>query len=66
MISLYESVGPDWDRTRDPWSWIYTQIRISSQTGYRLRYASRYIYGVVLYPGYKCFLYLKITNNLLF
>ena len=37
MINLHESMGPDWDRTRDPW--ICSQTRICSQTLYRLRYA---------------------------
>ena len=39
MINLHESMGPDRDRTRDPW--ICNQIRICSQTRYRLRYAAR-------------------------
>ena len=39
MINLHESMGPDRDRTRDPW--ICSQIRIRSQTRYRLRYAAR-------------------------
>ena len=33
MINLYKSMGPGWDRTRDP--------RICSQTRYRLRYAAQ-------------------------
>ena len=33
-------MGPDRDRTRDPW--ICSQIRICSQTLYRLRYAARH------------------------
>ena len=39
MINLHESMGPDRDRTRDPW--ICSQTRICSQTCYRLRYAAR-------------------------
>ena len=39
MINLHESMGPGRDRTRDPW--ICSQIRICSQTRYRLRYAAR-------------------------
>ena len=38
MINLHESIGPDRDRTRDPW--ICRQTRICSQTHYRLRYVS--------------------------
>ena len=41
MINLHESMGPDRDRTRDPW--ICSQTRICSQTCYRLRYAARYL-----------------------
>ena len=40
MINLHESMGPDRDRTRDPW--ICSQTRIRNQTRYRLRYAARY------------------------
>ena len=36
MINLHESMGPGWDRTRDPW--ICSQLRICNQTRYRLRY----------------------------
>ena len=32
-------MGPDRDRTRDPW--ICSQTRICNQTRYRLRYAAR-------------------------
>ena len=39
MVNLHESMGPDRDRTRDPW--IFNQTRICSQTRYRLRYAAR-------------------------
>ena len=39
MINLHESMGPDRDRTRDPW--ICSQTRICNQTRYRLRYAAR-------------------------
>ena len=39
MINLHESMGPDRDRTRDPW--ICSQTGICSQTRYRLRYAAR-------------------------
>ena len=39
MINLHESMGPDRDRTRDPW--ICSQTRICSKTRYRLRYAAR-------------------------
>ena len=39
MINLHESMGPDRDRTRDPW--ICSQPCICSQTRYRLRYAVR-------------------------
>ena len=38
MINLHESMGPDRDRTRDPW--ICSETRICSQTRYRLRYAA--------------------------
>ena len=41
MINLHESMGPDRDRTRDPW--ICSQTCICSQTRYRLRYAARLI-----------------------
>ena len=34
-------MGPDRDRTRDPW--ICSQTRICSQTCYRLRYAARWL-----------------------
>ena len=34
MINLHESMGPDRDRTRDPW--ICSQTRTCSQTRYRL------------------------------
>ena len=37
-------MGPGRDRTRDPW--ICSQLRICSQTRYRLRYAARSIYVV--------------------
>ena len=40
MINPHESMGPGQDRTRDPW--ICSQIRICSQTRYRLRYAARF------------------------
>ena len=39
MINLHESMGPDQDRTRDPW--ICSQTHICSQTRYQLRYAAR-------------------------
>ena len=39
MVNLHESMGPERDRTRDPW--ICSQTRIYSQTRYRLRYAVR-------------------------
>ena len=39
MINLHESMGPGWDRTRDPW--ICSKTRICSQTRYRLRYTAR-------------------------
>ena len=39
MINLHESMGPDRDRTRDPW--ICSQTPICRQTRYRLRYAAR-------------------------
>ena len=39
MINLHESMGPDRDRTRDPW--IRSQTRICSQERYRLRYAAQ-------------------------
>ena len=42
MINLHESMGPDRDRTRDPW--ICNQTRICSQTRYRLRNAARLYY----------------------
>ena len=38
MINLHESMGPGRDRTRDPW--ICSQLRICSQTRYRLSYAA--------------------------
>ena len=38
-------MGPDRDRTRDPW--ICSQIRICSQTRYRLRYAAQPIFMIV-------------------
>ena len=41
MINLYESMGPGWDQTRDPW--ICSQIRICSQTRYQLRYGAQMI-----------------------
>ena len=41
MINLHESMGPGRDRTRDPW--ICSQLRICSQTRYRLRYAAQYL-----------------------
>ena len=40
MINLHESMGPGWDRSRDPW--ICSQTRICCQTCYRLRYAARF------------------------
>ena len=40
MINFRKSIGPDRDRTRDPW--ICRQTRIYSQTRYRLRYAAQY------------------------
>ena len=45
MINLQESMGPDQDRTRDPW--ICSQTPICSQTHYRLRYAAR-LFGYVI------------------
>ena len=38
MINLHESIGPDRDRTRNPW--ICSQTPICSHTRYRLRYAA--------------------------
>ena len=42
MINLHESIGPGRDLTRDLSN--CSQTRIGSQTRYRLRYATRYIY----------------------
>ena len=39
IINLHESMGPDRDRTRNPW--ICSQTSICSQTRYPLRYAAR-------------------------
>ena len=43
------SLGPGWDQTRDPW--ICSQIRICSQTNYRLSYAARYVISELCYKG---------------
>ena len=40
MINLHESMGPGWDRTRDPW--ICSQTQICCQTHYRLCYLAWY------------------------
>ena len=45
MINLHESMGPGRDRTRDPW--ICSQLRICSQTRYRLRYAARQMHDTI-------------------
>ena len=47
MIILHESMGPGRDRTRDPWN--CSQTRICSQTHYRLHYAARHEYFLVLF-----------------
>ena len=51
MINLHESMGPDRDRTRDPW--ICSQISICSQTRYRLRYAARLMIRLRVLAGWS-------------
>ena len=46
LINLHESMGPGLDQTRD--HWICSQMRICSQTSYRLRYAARHILNILL------------------
>ena len=58
MINLHESMGPDRDRTRDPWN--CSQTRICSQTRYRLRYAARLVVAWFLPLDISRVMYMKI------
>ena len=54
---------PGRDRTRDPW--ICSQTRICNQTRYRLRYAARFCFSVIVRYNIVCKQKLQLENGLM-